>query len=173
MCAHTNKNRPRAYFWCFTIQMCGQRPSGAPKGTKSKCVCVCVCVSVCVDVCLCCVGPWAKLKVGFEAGGPLWRPPSGELGISRESGKNIPTVINQNFCDTNDQKQRSALHPCHRVTSAPQPCPTHLRRCPIGPRRTPPDAIGPPVPVRNRDPISANWVFVIAQSVVALWENET
>lgn len=134
---------------------------------------MCVCVSVCVDVCLCCVEPWAKLKVGFEARGPLWRPPSGELGISRESGKNIPTVINQNFCDTNDQKQRSALHPCHRVTSAPQPCPTHLLRCPIGPRRTPPDAIGPALPERNRDPISANWVFVIARSVVALWENES
>lgn len=70
-------------------------------------------------------------------------PSSRELGFSRESEKNIPMVINQNFGDTNDQKQQRVLHPCHCVTSAPQSCPTHLRRCPIGPRRTPPDAIGP------------------------------
>lgn len=136
---------------------------GPPSGTKS----------VCVDVCFCGLGLRAKLKVVVRGWGPVVETPSRELGISGESGKNIPTVINQNLADTNDQKQQSVLHPCHRVTSAPQPCPTHLRRCPIGPRRTPPDAIGPSVPERNRDPLLANWVFVIAQSVVALGENET
>lgn len=71
--------------------------------------------------------------------------PSRELGVSRESEKNISKVINQNFGDTNDQKQQSVLHPCHCVTSAPQPCPTHLRRCPIGPRHSLPDVIGPSI----------------------------
>lgn len=67
----------------------------------------------------------------------------------------------------------TVLHPCHSDTTAPQTCPTHLRRCPIGPRRTPHDAIGPLVRKRNRDPLLANWVFVLAQSVVAVGENET
>lgn len=92
---------------------------------------------------------------------------------SGESGKNVPTVINQNFSDTNDQKQRTVLHPCQCVTSAQQPCPTHLRHNLIGPRRTPAKTIGLLVPGRNRDPVLTNWVFVIAQSVVALWENGT
>ncbi len=149
--------------------MCGQQPSGAPNGTKSKCGSVCLCV----DVCLCSIGLRAKCNVGVWSWGPVVETPSTELGISGESGKNIPTVINQNFGDTNDQRQRSALHPCQCVTSAPQTCPTHLRRYLIGPRHTLPFAIGPLVPGRSRDLLLANWVFVIAQSVVALWENET
>ncbi|KAA8587231.1 hypothetical protein FQN60_016093, partial [Etheostoma spectabile] len=118
-------------------------------------------------------GRRAKLKSkGSRMGGPVVETPSRELGISGESGKNIPTVINQNFGDTNDQKQESVLHPCQCVTSSPQPCPAHLRRRPIGPSRTPPDVIGPSVPERNLEPLLANWLFVIAQSVVALGEKE-
>lgn len=130
-------------------------------------------VRVCVSVCSCGVGLRAKLKVGVWGLGLVVKTPSRELGLSGESGKNIPTVINQNFSDTNDQKQRTVLHPCQCVTSAQQPCPTHLRHNPIGPRRTPTNTIGLLVPGRNRDPVLANWAFVIAQSVVALWENET
>lgn len=115
----------------------------------------------------------AKLKVGVWGLGLVVKTPSRELGLSGESGKNIPMVINQNFGDTNDQKQRTVLHPCQCVTSAQQPCPTHLCHNPIGPRRTHTHTIGLLVPGRNRDPVLANWVFVIAQSVVALWENET
>ena len=129
--------------------MCGQQPSGAPNRTKSK-KCVCVCVSVCVCQCVFVqrrLG--AKLKVGVQSWGPVVEIPSRELGISGESTK---TVINQNFGDTNDQKQRTALYPCHCVTSAPYPCHTHLRRCPIGSHPAPLDVIGSLVPERNLDP---------------------
>lgn len=99
--------------------------------------------------------------------------PSRAPRFSRESGKNIPMVINQNCSDTNDQKQRDRLRPRHCVTSNPRPRPTHLCRCPIGPRHTPHDAIGLPVPERNHAPISTNWPFVIAHSVVMPKEKET
>lgn len=67
-----------------------------------------MCVSVGVDVCLCGAGRMAKLKVGVCGMGACCgvETPSRELRISRESGKNIPMVINQNLGDTNDQKQR-------------------------------------------------------------------
>lgn len=54
-----------------------------------------VCVFLCVDMCLCGLGLRAKLKVGVRGWGPVVETPSRELGIYGESGKNIPTVINQ------------------------------------------------------------------------------
>lgn len=133
-------------------------------------MCFCLCVRMCACVVL---GLGAKPILGVRGWGSVVGTPSRELGISGESGKNISMVINQNSCDTNDQKQRTVLHPCHCVTSAPRPCPTHLRLCPIGRRPPSPDVIGPSVPERNRDPLLANWAFVIAQSVVGSGENET
>lgn len=140
----------------------GSSHLGPQMGTKSKCACMCV------SVCSCGVGLRAKLKVGVRGLVLVVQTPSRELGLSGESGKNLPTVINQNFSDTNDQKQQTFLHPCRCVTSAQQPCPTHLRRNPIGSCRTPTATIGLLVPEQNRDPVLANWAFVIAQSVVAL-----
>lgn len=140
--------------------MWGHQPSGTPNGTK------------CGSVFLCHGTKSQTKNKGLEPEACL-ETPSGELRFSRESGKTIPTVINQNFSDTNDQKQQDLLPSRHCVTSNPQPRPTHLRRCPIGPRRTPPDAIGPPGTVEIALPISANWPFVIAHSVVTPEEKGT
>lgn len=69
---------------------------------------------------------------GFEAGMSLWNPPphthTRGLGISGESGKNIPAIINQNFGDTNDQKQRSVLH--YVTAMSHPPVPPHHRPSP-------------------------------------------
>ncbi|CAJ1072006.1 hypothetical protein NQZ68_033811 [Xyrichtys novacula] len=75
-----------------------------------------VTTSLCVNVCLCVTGRWAKLKEELRNWGAVVKTPSRELGISRESGKNIPTVINQNFADTNDHTQRDcspSVSLCH------------------------------------------------------------
>lgn len=124
-------------------------------------------------MCLCVTGLRAKLKVQLRNWGPVVETPFREVGISRESGKNIPMVINQNFGDTNDQKQRDRSPPvslCHLRPTAMSHPPVLL---PHRPSLYAAHRDWPNGPRANRDPIEANWIFVIAQSVVALGENET
>jgi len=127
----------------------------------------------CVRVCLSGSGLRAKLKVGVRGWGPLWKPPpeswesQGRVGKTsrRSSIKTLVTQMTRN-------KRAFSI----RVTVSPPP---H--------RHVPPTCAAAPKalavlralrlvhrpPERNRDPLLANWVFVIAQSVVALGENET
>lgn len=159
MCRHTKKNRQTGPIFRVSQYRCvGSSHLGPQTGQK-------------VSVCWCHVRLRARL-IGDRGWGQC-RDSLQRAEILRGEWENISMVINQNFGDTNDQKQQSILYPCPYVPSAQQSCPTHLRRCPIGYQPASLHLIGLSVPWRNRNPISANWAFVIAQSFVELVENET
>lgn len=103
----------------------------------------------------------------------MWAPPPENWDSQERVGK---TSRRSSIKTSVTQMTRNNELFSIQVSVSPPPnnhVPPTSRHNPIGPRRTPTDTIGLLVPGRNRDPVLANWVFVLAQSVVALWENET